>query len=149
MLEKPISTKAEYRLGDDGKGNLNLLATTICPLPDKKHPFIYGFQKENYSLQDILDDSEYRWNVSDALLYIDLDANAFGTLFYKKSSQNHKWIPKWKPTLDWLFGHCYTFNPMDEEVQTVPTIAETRFMKSQIQQWKYEVSIQSTLKFTL
>ena len=144
MLEKPISTKAEYRLGDDGKGNLNLLATTICPLPDKKHPFIYGFQKENYSLQDILDDSEYRWNVSDALLYIDLDANAFGTLFYKKSSQNHKWIPKWKPTLDWLFGHCYTFNPIDEEVQTVPTIAENRFSKSQIQQWKYEVSVQNT-----
>ena len=139
MLDQPISTKTEYRFGDDGRGNMDLLATTVCPKVDLKRPnaYIQGFIRGNYTLSEMLEDSKHSWNLTENLLYMKIDSKTnFNSLL-----DNNPWIPHWIPELDWLYGHCYTFYPRNHEMTRVPITAMNRLSKSQVQEWVFNVSL--------
>merc|ERR1712062_271150 len=129
MLEKPISTKTDFRFGDDSRGNLSMFVITICP-ESNFSPFLNGFKSQNYSLAKILKDSIASWNISENLKYQSL---ADGSKYTYQAGMSNQWVPKWNLILDWKYGHCYTFQPNENEVKTVPIIAHGRGSKSQVQ----------------
>ena len=129
MLEKPISTKTDFRFGDDSRGNLSMFVITICP-ESNFSPFLNGFKSQNYSLANILKDSIASWNISEKLKYQSL---ADGSKYTYQAGMNNQWVPRWHLMLDWKYGHCYTFQPNENEVKTVPIIAHGRSSKSQAQ----------------
>ena len=132
MLEKPISTKTDFRFGDDSRGNLDMFAITVCP-ESNFSPFFNGFKEsQNYSLAKILKDASIPlWNISENLKYQSLAHQSKFT--YHQSGESDQWVPKWDWILDWQYGHCYTFQPKENDVETVPIIAHSRSSKSQVQ----------------
>ena len=128
LLDKPISTKTDYRFGDDSRGNLDVLTITICPFSENS-PFIKGFQKYPYSLKNILHDSIPDWNISENLIYLSLAHDSNWT--YLKGTST--WLPKWYPIMDWQYGHCFVFDPILNGAESVPIIAHARSSKSQVQ----------------
>ena len=72
VLKEQISTKTEYRYGDDNDGNIDLLAITVCP--QTQESYAEKFRK-GFSLNQILQDSQTHVNFQDFLQSMKLDSN--------------------------------------------------------------------------
>ena len=136
VTKEQISTKTEYRYGDDNDGNIDLLAITVCP--QTQESYAEKFRK-GFSLNQILQDSQPHINFQDILQSMKLDSNDGNNMTYNKDDQG--WVPKWEHILDWQQGHCYTFNPKYEGLTKIPIISYNVFDNSQIQQLKFKVKL--------
>ena len=135
VTKEQISTKTEYRYGDDNDGNINLLAMTVCP--QTQESYAEKFRK-GYALNHILDDSQADFSLQEILQFMKLDSNDGNNMTYDQSAEKG-WVPKWEHILDWQQGHCYTFNPKYEGLTKIPIISYNVFDNSQIQQFKFKV----------
>ena len=135
VLKEQISTKTEYRYGDDNDGNINLLAVTVCP--QTQESYAEKFRK-GYALNQILQDSQPQINFQDILKHMKLDSNDGNNMTYYNDVQG--WVPKWEHILDWQKGHCYTFNPKDEGFTKIPIISYNVFDNSQIQKFYFNIN---------
>ena len=135
VLKEQISTKTEYRYGDDNDGNIDLLAITVCP--QTQESYAEKFRK-GFSLNQILQDSQPHINFQEILQSMKLDSNDGNNMTYEKDDQG--WVPKWEHILDWQQGHCYTFNPKDEGFNKIPIISYNVFDNSQIQKFKFKIN---------
>ena len=136
VVKEQISTKTQYRYGDDNDGNLDLLAITICP--DSQESLASKF-KQDYDLKSIIKDSESILEIEEILQSMILDSNDGSNMYYSKTLET-KWIPKWEHILDWQQGHCYTFNPKSEGLTSTPIMSYNVFDNSQIQKMVFNTN---------
>ena len=103
-----ISTRFQYRFGDDNQGNIELMAITIClgRFKDHKNATTFNLLETNSTFPDL------SWNIVDIFKLIKLGG---GYAFYSNEIEGF-----WKPVLDWKFGQCYTFDPKEHGMFKVP-----------------------------
>ena len=135
VMREQISTKTEYRHGDDNNGNLNLLAMTIC-LQDQIS--LAEKFKNGYDLIDVINDTQSFVFMKDILQVMTLDYNEESNLIYSKNTKSQMWTPEWNHIIDWQQGHCFTFNPKRHGMKNVPIVSYNVFDNSQIQRFKFK-----------
>ena len=112
------STRAEYRFGDDDKGNLELFDITICPV--KEQLKFLSIHKAGYNLTEFLKEANKSLDFNQFIFALVLDRNDKGNLTYSKKFETNHWTPKWTHVLDWQSGHCYTFSPKVQGLLKAP-----------------------------
>ena len=132
VLDQQISTRAEYRFGDDDKGNIELFDITVC-LGNQNKPA--GLVQAGFNLSQILQNAEQTFNFTDERQIVQFDISPETDLGYNSINgppTNPTWIPDWQHVLDWQSGHCYTFSPKRLGIEKAPIKSYSVYDNSQV-----------------
>ena len=106
LTDESISTRFQYRFGDDNEGNLELMAFTVCLGRFKDHK-----NATEYSLLQYKDTfPKLSWNTNEFIHYVLLGTYE-DYAFYSSEMDGF-----WKPVLDWKYGLCHTFDPKEHGI---------------------------------
>ena len=132
LTDESISTRYQYRFGDDNRGNMDLMAITIClgMFKDHKNASAFNLLEYNDTFPDL------SWNIVNFIKLINLG----GT--YSFWGDEMKGF--WKPILDWRFGMCHTFDPKEHEMLKVPVKSQSSLANYQSQSIMFSVSNNSS-----
>ena len=93
VLDQQISTRAEYRFGDDDKGNIELFDITVC-VGNQNKPA--GLVQAGFNLSQILQNAEETFNFTDERQIVQFDISPETDLGYNSINgppTNPTWIP--------------------------------------------------------
>ena len=145
VLNQQTSTRAEYRFGDDDKGNLEMFDITVCPKKDQ-----LAFEKVlkgGKNLSALIEEASKGWAFEDFVVGVSLDVTPNSPLVYESRTDNNSWIPKWTHVLDWQSGHCFTFSPSAQGMKSTPITAYNTYDNSQWQHLLLKVIFLFLLRF--
>ena len=141
VMANQTSSRAEYRFGDDDKGNLELFDITVCPVKEQLK-FLAIYRNGN-NLTELLKEASKSVDFNQFIWAISLDNNYKTNLTYSKSYSTNDWIPKWTHVLDWQSGHCYTFSPKAQGMNKTPLNSDVVYDNSQVQKIVFTVIAES------